>query len=61
MAKKKPSSKRRKKLPIKDLASPAGGTDKVKGGALLLSTQQSQASGLWAAEGDGQPPERLRK
>jgi hypothetical protein len=59
MAKKKPSSTSRKRTPVKDLASPAGRTGKVKGG-LLLSTQQLQASRSWT-EGNGQPPDSLRK
>jgi len=59
MAKKKPSDTRRKKIPIKDLPSPAGGAEKVKGG-LLLSTQQLQASRQWT-DGNSQPPNNLRK
>ena len=59
MARKKPSSTPRKRTPVKDLSSPAGGAGKVKGG-LLLSTQQLQASRSWT-EGNGQPPDRLRK
>jgi hypothetical protein len=59
MAKKKPSSTRRKRTPVKDLPSPAGGAEKVKGG-LLLSTQQLQASRSWT-EGNSQPPNDLRK
>jgi hypothetical protein len=60
MAKKKPSDTRRKRTPVKDLPSPAGGAEKVKGGALLLSTQELQASRLWTA-GNSQPPDDLRK
>ena len=60
MAKKKPSDARRKKTPIKDLPSPAGGAEKIKGGALLLSTQQLQASRQWT-DGNSQPPNNLRK
>jgi len=59
MAKKKPSTTRRKKTPVKDLPSPAGGAEKVKGG-LLFSTQQLQASRSWT-EGNSQPPQDLRK
>ena len=57
MAKKK-SSTSRKRTPAKDLSPSAARSQKVKGGALLLSTQQLQASRL-RTEGDGQPPERL--
>jgi hypothetical protein len=60
MAKKKPSSTPRKRTPVKDLPSPAGGVDKVKGGALLVSTQQLLASRQWT-EGNSQPPNVLRK
>ena len=60
MARKKPADTRRKKAPIKDLPSPAGGAEKVKGGALLLSTQQLQASRQWT-DGNSQPPNNLRK
>jgi hypothetical protein len=60
MAKKKPADTRRRKTPIKDLPSPAGGAEKVKGGALLLSTQQLQASRSWT-DGNSQPPQILRK
>jgi len=59
MAKKKPSSTRRKRTPVKDLPSPADGAEKVKGG-LLLSTQHLQASRSWT-EGNSQPPNDLRK
>ena len=59
MAKKKPSNTR-KRAALKDLAAPARGIDKVKGGALLLSTQQLQDS-TGKSIGAGQPPDGLRK
>ena len=57
MASKKSSSASGKRTPVKDLSSPAGRARKVKGGALLLSTRQLQASKQLA---DGQPPTELR-
>ena len=57
MASKKSSSASRKRTPVKDLSSPAGRARKVKGGALLVSTRQLQASKQLA---DGQPPTELR-
>jgi hypothetical protein len=60
MAKKKPSDTPRKRASLKDLPPPAAGVEKVKGGALLLSTQQLQASRQWTA-GNSQPPDNLRK
>ena len=59
MAKKKSSSTRGKRT-AKDLPPSAARARKVKGGALLLGTQQLQASRQWT-EGDGQPQPDLRK
>ena len=60
MAKKKPSSASRKRTPVKDLPSSARRAGKVKGGSLLVSTKPLLASPQ-LAEGDGQPPNTLRK
>ncbi len=60
MAKKKPSDTPRKRTPLKDLSPSSAEVRKVKGGALLLSTQQLQASRSWT-EGNSQPPENLRR
>jgi len=60
MAKKKLSGTPRKRAARKDLPPSAARIDKVKGGALLLSTQQLQASRQWT-EGNGQPQDDLRK
>ncbi len=60
MAKKKPLDTPRKRAALKDLAPPASGTDKVRGGALLVSTQPLQASRQWL-DGNSQPPNDLRK
>ena len=51
MAKKKPSSTRRKRTPVKDLPSPAGGAEKVKGGLLL----DAAAAGFEELDGRQQP------
>lgn len=59
MAKKKPSPRTRKRSRAKNLASPAGTAARVKGG-LLVSTKPLLASPQ-LAEGDGQPPNTLRK
>ena len=60
MAKKTPSNARRKRAALKDLASPARVANKVKGGAVLLSTQQLRDSKATPI-GEGQPPDGLRK
>ena len=60
MGKKKPSKTPGKRAARKDLPPSAAGAAKVKGGALLLGTQQLQASRQWT-EGDGQPQPDLRK
>ena len=55
---KKPSPKRsRKPARIQDLSPTSERAKKVKAGALLLSTQFS----VTAADGNGQPPNRLTK
>jgi len=59
MAKKKPSRTSRTRARAKDLATPARGASKVKGG-LLASTRALLASPQ-LAEGNGQPPDTLRK
>jgi hypothetical protein len=60
MATQKPSDTPRKRTPLKDLPLSAAGVEKVKGGALLLSTQQLQSSRHWT-EGNSQPQADLRK
>jgi hypothetical protein len=60
MAKKKSSSASRKRTPVRDLPSSARGAGKVKGGSLLVSTKPVLASPQ-LADGNGQPPNTLRK
>jgi hypothetical protein len=59
MAKKKPSRTSRTRGRAKDLATPAGRASKVKGG-LLASTRPLLASPQ-LGEGNGQPPDSVRK
>jgi hypothetical protein len=59
MAKRKPSSKPGKRAARTDLPASTARSARVKGGALLLGTQQLQASRQWT-EGNGQPQHDLR-
>ena len=60
MASKKSSRTSRKRTPVRDLTSPTRRAGKVKGGSLLVSTKPLLASPQ-LAEGNGQPPNTLRK